>query len=212
MKIADGESILFIGDSITDCGREHPVGRGDGLGTGYVSFVASMFAASRPECRIEVLNTGIDGDNIIDLEARWQRDVLDLQVDWLSVMIGINDVWRQFNSPPGPHQVMIQRYEAVYRKLLEQTRPTLGGMVLMTPYVIESDQADPMRQRMDEYGKVVERLATEFDAVFVDLQAGFDQYLEYRPAESLCEDRVHPNQIGHMIIAKTFLTAMGFCW
>lgn len=209
MKLANGETLLFTGDSITDCGRVRPLGQRDGLGEGYVALVDAMLAARHPECRIRVLNTGIGGNRVIDLDARWQEDVLDLRPDWLSIMIGINDVWRQFDTPMDPNQVLIDRYETVFRGILERTRPTLKGLVLMTPYYIESAQTDPMRASMDRYGKVVERLAKEFDAVFVDVQAVFDQFLQHRPTQSLCGDRVHPNKTGHMVMAEAFLGAVG---
>ena len=48
---------------------------------------------------IRVINMGTSGNTVRDLKARWQRDVLDHKPDWLSIMIGINDVWRQFDSP-----------------------------------------------------------------------------------------------------------------
>jgi lysophospholipase L1-like esterase len=208
MKIADGETILFTGDSITDCGRELPLGEGAGLGEGYVALVDGLLAAGRPECQIKVLNTGISGNRVIDLETRWQNDVLAHRPDWLSIMIGINDVWRQFDNAEDPNQVTIERYETVYRRLLDQVRPGLQGLVLMTPYVIEPDRDEPMRNRMDVYGEVVKRLAAETDAVFVDVQAAFDRTLAYRSAASLAEDRIHPNQTGHMIIAQSFLTAI----
>jgi lysophospholipase L1-like esterase len=212
MKIQDGQTLLFIGDSITDAGRAYPVGLRAGLGEGYVAFVDSLLSAILPERRIRVLNTGISGNRVTDLEARWQRDVLDLRPDWLSVMIGINDVWRQFDSALDPGQVGIDRYEAVYRALLGRTRPALKGLALLTPYFIEANASDPMRKRMDEYGRVVKRLAAEFDAVFVDTQAAFDRYLAHRPSQSLCGDRVHPNKTGHMILAKAFLTGVGLEW
>lgn len=212
MKIENGQSILFTGDSITDCGRERPIGEKAGLGEGYVAVVDSLLSACYPERSIRVLNTGIGGNTVIDLEARWQADVLDLKPDWLSVMVGINDVWQQFDSQPDPNQVTIDQYEATYRKLLEQTHQGLKGLVLMTPYLIEPNLSDPMRQLMDAYGMVVERLAREFDAVFVNVQKAFDLYLAHRPAQSLCGDRVHPNKTGHMIIAKSFLTDIQFDW
>lgn len=210
MKIADGSTLLFIGDSITDTGRSRPVGRHQGLGEGYVAFVDAMLAAGRPERRIMVLNTGNGGDRVIDLEARWQRDVLDIGPDWLSVMIGINDVWRQFDSALDPDEVTVERFEDVYRKLLERTRSGLRGLVLMAPYFIESNRSDSMRMRMDEYGKVVEALAADFDAIFVNVQAAFDDYLVHRPSQSLCGDRVHPNKTGHMVIARSFLSSVEF--
>jgi len=212
MRLENGQSILFTGDSITDCERTYPVGTGAGLGEGYVAFVDSLLAARYPERRVGIFNMGINGDTIMDLDARWQRDVLRLGPDWLSVMIGINDVWRQFDSYYDPAPLRIDRYEATYRRLLEGIRRDLAGLVLMTPYFIEPDRSNPTRERMDAYGALVGRLAREFDAVFVDVQAGFDDYLAYRTARSLTDDGAHTNKIGHMIIARSFLTAMGFDW
>ncbi len=210
MKLTNQQTILFIGDSITDCGRTRPIGERDGLGEGYVAFADGLLSTWYPERQIRVLNTGISGDRVTDLDARWQTDMLDIAPDWLSIMIGINDVWRQFDRLIDFNRVTIERYEKIYRKLLEQTRPFLKGLVLMSPYLIEPDLSDPMRRQMDEYGRVVERLAREFDAVFVDVQAAFDRHLAHRPAHSLCDDRVHPNKTGHMIIARAFLTAVNF--
>ena len=180
------------------------------MGESYVAFIDALLAAFYPERGITVLNTGGSGNRVTDLAARWQTDVLDLTPDWLSIMIGINDVWRQFDDYLNPDQVTIDQYETVYRNLLEQTRKNLKGLVLMTPYYLETSLSDPMRKRMDEYSAVVKKLAGEFNAVFVDVQSAFDKYLAHRPTQSLCGDRVHPNKSGHMIIARSFLTSIGF--
>ena len=204
------QTLLFTGDSITDCGREHPVGkRRNSLGEGYVSIVDSIFGAVIPGTPITVLNTGISGNRVTDLEARWQSDVLDLEPNWLSVMIGINDVWRHFDSEPGAEQVEPEQYELVYRSLLAKTRPQLDGLVLMTPYFLETNRKDLMRVKMDAYGAIAKKLAVEFDAICVDTQAAFDSYLLHQPTESLSADRVHPNGLGHMILARAFLNALG---
>lgn len=210
LNIKDPQTLLFIGDSITDCGRAYPIGQREGLGDGYVAIVNALLAATQPQVRVRVLNTGISGNRVMDLAARWQTDVLDLRPDWLSVMIGINDVWRQFDDAFNPEQIGIERYELVYRDLLKKIRPALSGLVLMTPFFIEANKNDPMRAMMDQYGRVVARLAGEFDAVFVDTQAAFDAYLAHRPTQSLCGDRVHPNKTGHSILAMAFLKAVGW--
>ena len=171
-----------------------------------------MQAAWYPERGIRVLNTGISGNRVRDLETRWQSDSLDLEPDWLSIMIGVNDVWRHFDNHLNTDQVGLECYESTYRRILEQTRGNVSGLVLMTPFFLEPNRTDPMRAQLDTYGEVVERLAGEFDAVFVNVQAAFDEYLTHRPTQSLCGDRVHPNQTGHLVIAKTFLTAMAFEW
>ena len=91
----------MIGDSVTDCERLRPIGEGlfDALGRGYVSMVDGLLMARYPAHRIRVVNMGVSGNTVRDLQKRWQTDVMDLKPDWLSVCIGINDVWRQFDTP-----------------------------------------------------------------------------------------------------------------
>lgn len=213
MKLENGQTLLFTGDSITDCGRSRSPRENAGLGDGYVNLVHSFLSAWYPQNNIRILNTGIGGNRVTDLDRRWQVDVLDHKPDWLSIMIGINDVWQHFDTTNNPRdQVDIVKYENIYRELLDQTRPTLTGLVLMTPFFIEANRDDPMRAMMDTYSAIVEGLARDYDAVFVDIQATYDSYLEHRPSQSLCDDRVHPNQSGHILMAKAFLNAMEFDW
>ncbi len=214
MLLDAGAKLLFIGDSITDCGRRQPVGEGrDAIGNGYVSLVAAALTAWAPERKLRVVNVGTSGNTVRDLRARWQRDVLDLHPDWLSVMIGINDVWRHFDQPLLPEiHVDLEEYEATLRGLLSAARPHLRGLVLMTPYYLEPQRADPMRAMMDRYGAVVKRVAAEQDAICVDTQAAFDAVLEHLYPGVLAGDRVHPNTAGHMVLARSFLDAVGFDW
>ncbi len=211
MKIESGSRIIFIGDSITDCGRSRPSKANEGLGEGYVALVENFLSAWYPERRIEVFNTGIGGNRITDLKQRWQTDVLDYNPDWVAIKIGINDVWRQFDSP-GLQQVDIETYELIYRELLKKTCPDIKGLVILSPYLIEPDRTVPMRALMDRYSSTAELLAAEFGAFFVDVQAEMDRYLKYRKPISLSTDRIHPNRTGHLLIARAFLKALAFEW
>ena len=212
MIIPNNSTLLFIGDSITDTGRSRPVGERDGLGAGYVSIVDGLLAAQYPERSIRVLNTGISGNRVVDLRARWEEDVIALQPDWLSIMIGINDVWRQFDTPMMKLQVGIDEFHSIYEELILRTLPRLKGLILLTPYFIESNREDPMRKQMDAYRGVVKNLADAHRAVFGDAQKAFDRYLSHNSSQTLCGDRVHPNRKGHTIIATSFLDAIGFEW
>jgi lysophospholipase L1-like esterase len=214
MLIAPRCKLLFIGDSVTDVGRGRPVGVAhDGLGTGYVAMVNTLLNAAYPDQPIRVVNTGTSGDTVLHLKARWQSDVIDLKPDWLSVMIGINDVWRQFDRPLCPEQaVQPEEYERTLDALVGTTKPVIKGMVLMTPYFIEPLTSDAMRARMDQYGKIVLNVAKRHGVIAVDTQAAFDRALQHQHSSALGWDRVHPNPIGHMILARAFLDAVGFVW
>ncbi len=194
----------MIGDSITDCGRiyENPP-----LGNGYVHFVCDSLKTKYPE--IEIINRGISGDTVRDLKKRWQRDVLDLKPDWLSIMIGINDVWQQIDDwLPQAYWVTIEEYERTLGDLIASVFPSLKGLILMTPYHLQPDRSDGMRAKMDRYGNVVREYAKKYDAIFVDTQAAFDKALKEIDAADLSEDRIHMNDIGHMILADAFLKAV----
>lgn len=215
MKIQPDSKLVLIGDSITDCGREQPVGEGAGeaLGNGYVSLIDALLNATSPQQRIRIINMGISGNTVRDLAARWSSDVLALEPDWLSIMIGINDVWRQFDARLQTEwQVPRDEYARTLEDLVGTTRGRLQGLVLMTPYFLEPNRADPMRARMDQYGAVVRELAGRYDAVFVDTQAALDAALTHVHPMALAWDRVHLNLTGHMILARAFLTALDYAW
>ncbi|WP_067926244.1 SGNH/GDSL hydrolase family protein [Alicyclobacillus shizuokensis] len=213
MRLQAGQKLVMIGDSITDCGRQRPVGEGSSaaLGSGYVALVDGWLRAAYPELGVRVVNMGIGGDTVRHLAARWQTDVLDLHPDWLSVMIGINDVWRQFDHPLQPElHVLPEEYEQTLRTLLGQVRYRLSGLVLMTPFYLEPNKEDAMRRRMDEYGRIVKRVADDLNAVFVDTQAAFDKLWAHTYPSSIALDRVHPDLAGHTVLARAFLDAVGF--
>ena len=212
MKIAPHSKLVFFGDSITDCERARPVGEGlfGAVGKGYVALVDSLLGAIHPGHAIRVVNMGTSGHTVVDLKARWQTDALDLRPDWLAVMIGVNDVWRQFDLP---RQTELHVLPDVYARTLEElvapTRPKVKGLVVMSPFYIEPNRADAMRSRMDEYGAIAKGIAAKHDALFVDVQAAFDRVLPHMHANAIAWDRVHPNHIGHAVIARAFLNAVG---
>lgn len=214
MKLKTGEKLVMIGDSITDCGRSRPVGEGSGaLGNGYVSLVDSLLGVVYPELKVKVLNVGTSGNTVRDLKGRWTPDVLDLKPDWVSIMIGINDVWRQFDSPlQKERHVELAEYKETITSLVELTQPHVTGIVLMTPFYIEPNASDPMRAMMDSYSEAVRELALKRNTLFVDTQAAFNYLMEYSYPAAIAWDRVHPNQIGHLAIARAFVDAIGFEW
>lgn len=198
---------LFVGDSVTDCGRARPVGTCDtGLGDGWVSLLQRRLERLDPPVRL--LNQGVAGDTVRHLAARWERDVLAWQPELLVVGVGINDVWRRFDTPrdPGAH-VPLDEFVRVYDRLLADPRPA-PRLLLWTPFFVQPDRADPMRRLMDGYGAAVRDLAEAHRAACVDAQAVFDAACAMRPALEWAADRVHPSPDGHRLLAEAILEAL----
>jgi lysophospholipase L1-like esterase len=218
LLLARAAKLLFVGDSITDAGRSEsgeatPWNLARGYGQGYVAYFQALFEATRPGHSIRVVNRGVSGNTIVDLRARWPRDVLAPKPDWLSVMIGINDVWRQFDCPLQTElHVLLPDFKAIYAELLALVRPRLDGLILATPFILEKDRADPLRKTMDAYGAAVRALAVQFDAVLVDTQLICDELMASLHPTSLAWDRIHLNATGHMALARGFLQAVGYEW
>ncbi|URN96394.1 MAG: SGNH/GDSL hydrolase family protein [Candidatus Pristimantibacillus lignocellulolyticus] len=215
MILEKGQKLLFIGDSITDCDRSKPEGEGlfHAIGRGYVSLVDGLLQSTYPELGIRVVNKGTSGNTVRDLKARWQEDVILQKPDWLSIMIGINDVWRQYDTPfITDYHVYIDEYEETLRSLIIETKQTVPNIILMTPFYIEPNLNDAMRATMDQYGAVVKRLGVELSLPVVDTQAAFEGVLQHLYPATLAWDRVHPTPAGHLLLAKAFLKEVGFVW
>lgn len=202
MMFEADQRIVFIGDSITDCGRRDVRAP---YGDGYLSLVRAFVTARHPATPLTWVNRGVSGDTVRDLAARWDRDAIGERPDWLAVMIGINDVWRAFAGRPA-EAVPLPEYETTLRTLLRRAVDATGCRLLLAdPYLIEPDRTDPQRAESDRYAAVVARLAAEFGAPHVATQAAFDEVLAVSPASLWADDRVHPGLPGHAVIADAFL-------
>ena len=207
------DRVVFAGDSITDMGSVNPVGEGlfDHLGRSYVAVIENLLQIAYPELNIRITNSGISGNTSRDLLARFQRDVIDLKPQWVSICIGINDVWRQFDLPAIREEaVSPEDYEANMEKMITSVKASVKGIFIIPPYFMEPNKKDPMRIRMDEYGKIAQKLAKKYGCILVDFQGAYDRFFEYQHSARIAWDRIHPNQIGATLMAREFLRHCGF--
>ncbi len=213
MIFENNDRIVFAGDSVTDMGSNNPVGEGlfDSVGRGYVRILESMFAAYYPEVFLRVTNSGISGNTSRDLLARYDRDVVELKPDWVSICIGINDVWRQFDCPAMPDtQVLPDEYEKNVEEMILKVKDNVKGIFILSPYIIEPLREDAMRKRIDEYVEICKKLAEKHACVFVDFQKMYEDYCKTRHSSYIAWDRIHPNQVGSTLMAREFLKYCDF--
>lgn len=212
MILQNGDMLLMIGDSITDCDRKRPVGDGlhGALGTGYVALFGAMVETRQPKLECRVVNMGISGDTSRDLLTRWEEDVLSLQPQVVTVMIGINDVWHTFNRPHArAAHISEEEYRENLRNIAKKTLPVARKLIFVSPYYIEPDLREPMRRRMDRFRLVMREEAAQCGGVYIDTQEVFDRFVPvYYHSSFFAWDRVHPNLSGHMLIAERLYSAL----
>ncbi|SCF17823.1 Lysophospholipase L1 [Micromonospora viridifaciens] len=202
VQVPHGGRVLFIGDSITDTGRDRSCD--SDLGTGYAMMAGAWFTARHPEHRATFLNRGISGDRVRDLRARWETDCLALAPQVVSVLIGINDTWRRYseNDPTSADD-----FARDYRQILESTRRLGARLVLIEPFVIPLDDAKrAWREDLDAKVDVVRQLATEFDATLVAV----DELFQAADVDDRVwtSDGVHLTPFGHALLAQQWLRAV----
>jgi len=204
-KLKSGETLLFIGDSITDCGRREP--QHQPLGCGYVQMVADMLTIREPKKKITVINRGISGDTVFDLRSRWHDDVFEIKPDWLSIKIGINDLNQTLE---GNTDLPADKFEEIYDSLLAQTvkRFPKCNLLLMDPFFMSRDRVkDSYRTRvlrtLPDYVDVVHRLSRKYKTRLVKTHDLFQEQLKHHKLERFSTEPVHPNSAGHLLIAET---------
>jgi len=205
MLLEDDAIVLFQGDSVTDAGRDYT--DETDLGTGYPMMAASYFSATYPEKGVKFINKGISGNRVRDLKERWTTDCIDRKPTWVSILIGINDCWRRYDSDdPTPKE----KFEADYRYILRQTRDKLHAkLILCEPFVLPvSEDRAAWREDLDPKISVVRKLAAEFNAIFLPLDGIFAQAAAKKEANFWLPDGVHPSLAGHALIAKNWLQAV----
>lgn len=213
MKTRPNQIILFQGDSITDCDRwrdgQHHPNNNRALGHGYVGKIAGELLADKPSLDLLIFNRGISGNRVVDLYARWKADAINLNPDLISILVGVNDTWHEFDGGNG---VELDRFEQIYRMKLQYTRSKLPkvALVLCEPFalpcgVVSQDWVVEICERR----KIVKRLANEFDAMFIPFQEMFNAAQDEAPPEYWASDGVHPSPAGHDRMAKFWRACVG---
>ncbi|NLC68741.1 MAG: SGNH/GDSL hydrolase family protein [Clostridiaceae bacterium] len=206
MLLKDNDVVLFQGDSITDCGRKREAYFD--LGAGYPAMIASLFAAMHPEMEVTFLNRGISGNRAKDLAERWFEDCIELKPTVVSILIGINDTWRRYDSND---PTSAESYEKSYRRILTLTREnTDARIILLEPFVLQvPGDRKAWREDLDPKIQVVRSLAREFGTLFIPLDGIFAEYSTHKPPEFWAADGVHPTTAGHAVIARAWMQSAG---
>lgn len=199
--------ILFQGDSITDAQRNRE--NDNFKGSGYATLVTASLGLKYPG-EYKFYNRGISGNRITDLIARIKCDFINLKPDYLSILIGINDVWHEAARQNGHTPEKFEMYYNILISELLEALPNVKIMIL-EPFVLKADATEEawetFRTETEKMAEVSKRIAEKHSLTFVPLMEKFDKALELAPAEYWLFDGVHPSEAGHELIKNEWLKA-----
>lgn len=206
--------ILFQGDSITDCSRNRE--QISSMGTGYALMVKGQLGCEQPG-EYEFINKGISGNRIVDVYARIKQDIINLKPDYMSLLIGVNDVWHELGGRC--NGVSAEKFEKIYDMLIGEVLEALPDLKIMilAPFVLEASATmateeepgrwDSFRTEVPLRAAAAERIAKKYGLPFITLQDKFDEACKQAPASYWLVDGVHPTPMGHWIIKNEWLKA-----
>lgn len=202
------KTILFQGDSITDAGRS----RDNDLdrGTGYPTLVSAELGFKYPG-EYRFINKGISGNRIVDLYARIKCDFINIKPDYLTILIGINDVWHELGGRNG---IDNKKFFRVYCDLIEEIKTMLPDVkiFILEPFVLKAcateSKYNVFRKETLMRAESAKAVAEKYGLTFIPLQEKFDKATEKAEPSYWLGDGVHPTAAGHELIAKELVAAL----
>lgn len=202
------EKIVVLGDSITQAGGQYG---------GYVWLLRQYLTTLYPQQSIEIIPSGVSGNKSLDLEARFNQDVLSQKPDLVIINVGINDVMQSFNSSSSEEKDVspLDIYRQKLNAMVKSARARNMQVMLLSPTIIYEDLNSRENIRMVEYINAMRDVAAQNQAQFLDLHTPFRHiimtYQRYggRSQNILTRDGIHPNLAGHQIMTYTLLRGLG---
>lgn len=201
------KTILFQGDSITDADRSRS--HDWLLGSGYPTVVAAQLGSAHPGF-YNFFNRGISGNRVVDVYARIRKDILNLKPDYMSMLIGVNDVWHEAEQ----NGVDAVKFEKIYCMMVEEIKEQLPDIriLILEPFVLRgtatAESYDSFfRPEVELRAAAAGRVAEKYGLTFVPLQKMFDDCAKEADGKLLLADGVHPTSTGHGLIAGKWMEA-----
>jgi lysophospholipase L1-like esterase len=148
-----------------------------------------------PYAVINVTVTAIGGENSESGAKRFERDVLSLRPDVVTIDYSLND-----------RKIGLERADAAWRAMIAAAISRGIKVILLTPTPDQSAKLGDPNDPLNQHAEQVRRLAREYGVGLVDSLVLFQQAIrDGRPLAGLMSQVNHPNRQGHELVAKELL-------
>lgn len=217
---ADGDTVCWVGDSITAAGRYH--------------FLVRLFYDTRyPDRQIRYHNCGFGGDTATMIMGpatkrfRFEQDILSQQPTVAVVMLGMNDLalkgYTDLEGTPEERQrLALANYEKHMEKLIQELAASGSRIILVQPSIYDAtavidgspDKYEGAHARLGLGAEKVREWSIRYRTGLVDFYHPMTELNAAQqrkdPSFSIVgKDRIHPGPTGHFVMAYLFLKDTG---
>jgi len=214
IRITSGESIAFLGDSITEQAWTSVNGYGGWYQpVGHIHLIMRELEANG--IKATAIPAGVGGNTSRDMLARFQRDVLDKKPTWLTLSCGVNDLGPWFKD--NGRNVPLPEFKSNVTAMIDQALAAGIKVIVLTATPIYEDQpTSEANATLVQYNDFLRVVAREKNCVLTDVSA---EVLARRAAliaatgsneNKVTSDGVHMNTEGSMATARAILRTFGF--
>lgn len=198
LVVSNGQSIAFLGDSITQQGAVSP--------GGFCRLVIS--GLDHVGVKAKMIPAGVGGNTSKDMLKRLDRDVLNKKPTWMTLSCGVNDVWR------GTNGVAIDAFKTNVTAIVDGAQAQGIRVMILTATMIQEDPAHTNNQKLAAYNQFLRGLAAEKKCLLADLNVDMHKAIAEgrargRKGNLLTNDGVHMNGDGNQMMALGVLRAFG---
>lgn len=208
VELEDGDSLVFLGDSITHQCL-------------YTQYVEDYLYTRFPGKRFRIHNAGVGGARAWDALQRFDDDVAKYQPKYVTILLGMND-----GTYVPYREEIFQTYRTDMTELLDRLEAIGATAIPMTPTMFDSRAARASnRARPEEsvllynsvlayYGTWLREVALDRGLGFVDMWGPLNNITwEERKSDpdfTLIKDAVHPGASGQVVMATAVINDLGF--
>ena len=207
-----GDSVCFIGDSITHGGRYH-------------SDIMLFYATRFPGARFEMYDCGLSGDSADGAVRRFPYDIASHKPTVATIMLGMNDVNRDAygmdknSAEDHKQQDSALAWHARKMEELAKNLKDLGcRIIFITPSIYDQTGNQQTKNlfgvndALAKCGEIGRGLAAKYQGSVVDFNGPMTRINGEQQAKDpnytlVGGDRVHPGEAGHLVMAYLFLKA-----
>lgn len=200
LKIKSGDTLAFMGDSITAGGWGHA--------QGYCKLVD--VALKHKGLDVKTIGAGVSGHKSNQMNARMQRDVIDKKATWMTLSCGINDVWHGKNGVP------LEQYKKEVAEIADKAEKAGVKLMILSATIFERDPMDGAKnEKLAPYNEFLKEFAAKRGLIFVDLNTPMWDVVKANMVNGkkkglvVTADGVHMTPRGYKMMARGILKGFG---